>query len=125
MTFYSGRAVPGVEEVVDGDYRRSVRLQHGAGVVEMRAPADASLWLDHERDTDAALAHCRALFDLDTNPAPIAAHLGADALLGPLVRASPGRRVPGTADPAEIAVRAVLGQQVSLAGGPPPPRRPG
>jgi AraC family transcriptional regulator, regulatory protein of adaptative response / DNA-3-methyladenine glycosylase II len=116
IAFFSRRAVPGVEEVVDGAYRRSVRLPHGAGVVELRAPADANLWLDDERDTDAALAHCRALFDLDTDPAPIAAHLEADPLLGPLVRASPGRRVPGTVDPAEIAVRAVLGQQVSLAG---------
>jgi AraC family transcriptional regulator, regulatory protein of adaptative response / DNA-3-methyladenine glycosylase II len=116
IAFFSRRAVPGVEEVVDGAYRRSVRLPHGTGVVELRVPADATLSLDDERDEEAALAHCRALFDLDTDPAPIAAHLGNDPLIGPLVRASPGRRVPGTVDGAEIAVRAVLGQQVSLAG---------
>jgi AraC family transcriptional regulator of adaptative response / DNA-3-methyladenine glycosylase II len=116
IAFFSRRAVPGVEEVVDGAYRCSVRLPHGAGVVELRAPADAQVWVDDERDTDAALAHCRALFDLDTDPGPIAEHLGADPLIGALVRDSPGRRVPGTVDGAEIAIRAVLGQQVSLAG---------
>jgi AraC family transcriptional regulator of adaptative response / DNA-3-methyladenine glycosylase II len=116
ITFFARRAVPGVEEVVDGAYRRSVRLPHGAGVVELRPPAEVALWLDDERDEEAALEHCRALFDLDTDPAPIAAHLRADPLIGPLVRESPGRRVPGTVDPNEIAIRAVLGQQVSLAG---------
>ena len=116
VEFFARRAVPGVEEVVDGAYRRSVRFPHGAGVVELRPPAEATLWLDDEGDTDAARAHCRALFDLDTDPAPIEAHLGADPLIGPLVRESPGRRVPGSVDGAEIAVRAVLGQQVSLAG---------
>jgi AraC family transcriptional regulator of adaptative response / DNA-3-methyladenine glycosylase II len=116
IAFFSRRAVPGVEEVVDGAYRRSVRLPHGAGVVELRAPADATLWLDDERDEEAALVHCRALFDLDTDPVPIAAQLVADPLIGPLVRDSPGRRVPGTVDGAEIAIRAVLGQQVSVGG---------
>jgi AraC family transcriptional regulator, regulatory protein of adaptative response / DNA-3-methyladenine glycosylase II len=116
IAFFARRAVPGVEEVVDGAYRRSVRLAHGAGVLELRPPAEATVWLEDERDEAAALGHCRALFDLDTDPAPIAAHLGGDPLLGPLVRRSPGRRVPGSVDGAEIAVRAVLGQQVSLAG---------
>jgi AraC family transcriptional regulator of adaptative response / DNA-3-methyladenine glycosylase II len=114
--FFARRAVPGVEEVVDGAYRRSVRLPHGAGVVELTPAVEATLWLDDERDTEAALAHCRALFDLDTDPTPIAEHLGTDPLIGDLVRESPGRRVPGAVDGAEIAVRAVLGQQVSLAG---------
>jgi len=114
--FFARRAVPGVEEVAGGAYRRSVRLPHAAGVVELRPPAEATVWLEDERDEEAALAHCRALFDLDTDPRPIAAHLGADPLLEPLVRRSPGRRVPGSVDAAEIAVRAVLGQQVSLAG---------
>jgi AraC family transcriptional regulator of adaptative response / DNA-3-methyladenine glycosylase II len=108
--------VPGVEEVVDGAYRRSVRLPHGAGVVELRPDVEATLWLDDERDEEAAVADCRALFDLDTDPAPIAEHLAADPLIGPLVRDSPGRRVPGAVDGFEIAVRAVLGQQVSVAG---------
>jgi AraC family transcriptional regulator of adaptative response / DNA-3-methyladenine glycosylase II len=116
IAFFARRAVPGVEEVVDGAYRRSVRLPHGAGVLELSPGVEARFWLDDQRDPDAAVAHCRALFDLDTDPAPIAAHLGADPLIGSLVRSSPGRRVPGTVDGAELAVRAVLGQQVSLAG---------
>jgi AraC family transcriptional regulator, regulatory protein of adaptative response / DNA-3-methyladenine glycosylase II len=119
LAFFARRAVPGVEEVVDGAYRRSLRLPHGAGVAELRPGAghiDATLWLDDERDTDDTVAHCHRLFDLDADPLPIAAHLEPDPLLGPLVRASPGRRVPGTVDGAELAVRAVLGQQVSLAG---------
>jgi AraC family transcriptional regulator of adaptative response / DNA-3-methyladenine glycosylase II len=119
LAFFGRRAVPGVEEIVDGAYRRSMRLPHGAGVAELRADdhhVHAELWLDDERDSDAAIARCRLLFDLDTDPGPIAGHLRADPLLGPLVRQSPGRRVPGTVDGAEVAVRAVLGQQVSLAG---------
>jgi AraC family transcriptional regulator, regulatory protein of adaptative response / DNA-3-methyladenine glycosylase II len=116
ITFFARRAVPGVEEVVEGAYRRSVRLPHGAGVLELSPDVEAQFWLDDERDTDAAVAHCRALFDLDSDPAPIAAHLGIDPLIGELVRAAPGRRVPGSVDGTEIAVRAVLGQQVSLAG---------
>jgi AraC family transcriptional regulator of adaptative response / DNA-3-methyladenine glycosylase II len=56
------------------------------------------------------------LLDLDADPVTIADLLGADPVLGPLVRRAPGRRVPGTVDGDELAVRAVLGQQVSVAG---------
>ncbi len=58
---------------------------------------------------------CRTLLDADAEPAAVDAALGADPLLRELVAAAPGRRVPGCADPAELAVRAVLGQQVSVA----------
>lgn len=112
------RAVPGVEEVADGAYRRSLGLPHGGGVVELRPGArrvEATLTLDDRRDRDAAVARCRALLDLDTDPAPIEERLGADRVLGPLVRRAPGRRVPGAADGVELAVRALLGQQVSVA----------
>lgn len=119
LAFFARRAVPGVEELADGAYRRSLRLPHGAGVAELRAAGghvQAELWLDDGRDADSALARCRALLDLDTDPVPIAQRLEPDPLIGPLVRRSPGRRVPGSVDGAELAVRAVLGQQVSLAG---------
>jgi len=59
---------------------------------------------------------CRRLLDLDADPWAVADVLGADPLLAPLVRAAPGRRVPGHVDGAELAVRAVLGQQISVAG---------
>jgi AraC family transcriptional regulator of adaptative response / DNA-3-methyladenine glycosylase II len=58
---------------------------------------------------------CRRLLDLDRDPAPIAAHLGDDPVIGHLVAAVPGRRVPGHPDGCELAVRAVLGQQISVA----------
>jgi AraC family transcriptional regulator, regulatory protein of adaptative response / DNA-3-methyladenine glycosylase II len=119
VEFFARRAVPGVEEVVDDTYRRSIRLPHGGGVLELRAVGEqieVALWLDDPRDRDAAIAHSRALFDLDRDPGPIAAALSEDPIIGKLVRASPGRRVPGVSDPDELAIRTVLGQQVSLAG---------
>ena len=119
VRFFAARAVPGVELVADGVYYRSVRLEHGGGVVALRAGADdveAKLWLDSADDLDAAAAACRRLLDLDTDPAPIVAALGRDELIGAIVRSAPGRRVPGVVEPDELAIRAVLGQQVSLAG---------
>jgi AraC family transcriptional regulator of adaptative response / DNA-3-methyladenine glycosylase II len=117
LRWLGARAVPGVEEV-DGDaYRRSLRLPHGAGVAEVRfedAHACCRLWLDDARDRKAAVARIRRLLDLDADPGAVAAALGGDPLVGPLVTAAPGLRVPGTVDGAELAVRAVLGQQVSV-----------
>ncbi len=113
------RAVPGVEEVRDGAYRRSLRLPHGSGVVELR-PAEghvhARYWLADLRDLGAAMQRSRALLDLDSDPHSVLEALGSESLLGALVRAAPGRRVPGSVDGHELAVRAVLGQQVSLRG---------
>jgi AraC family transcriptional regulator of adaptative response / DNA-3-methyladenine glycosylase II len=117
--FLKPRAVPHIEEVVGGVYRRSLRLPHGAGVVELESAGghvEARFWLRDGRDLDAAVRGCRALLDLDADPPPVLEALGPDPLIGSLVRAVPGRRVPGTVDPHELAVRAVLGQQVSLSG---------
>jgi AraC family transcriptional regulator, regulatory protein of adaptative response / DNA-3-methyladenine glycosylase II len=72
--------------------------------------------LDDLRDLGAAIQRSRGLLDLDSDPEAVAEALGADELLAPLVRAAPGRRVVGHVDGPELAVRAVLGQQVSLAG---------
>jgi AraC family transcriptional regulator of adaptative response / DNA-3-methyladenine glycosylase II len=119
VEFLARRAIPGIEEVADGAYRRSLRLEHGLGTVELAPAGDhvrASFRLDDPRDLDAAVERCRALLDLDTDPAAVDAALGGDPLLSPLVRSRPGRRVPGAVDGAELAVRAVLGQQISLAG---------
>jgi AraC family transcriptional regulator of adaptative response / DNA-3-methyladenine glycosylase II len=119
IAYLARRAIPGVEEVVDGAYRRSVRLPGGAGILEL-APGDgrikARYRLDDVNDEADALERSRLLFDLDTDPQPMLAALQGDPLIGPLIRANPGRRVPGHVDPDEIAFRAVLGQQVSLAG---------
>lgn len=119
IAFLRQRSVPGVEEVVDGAYRRSLRLPHGAGTVELQ-PIDghirARFWLEDLRDLATAVQRSRRLLDLDSDPHAVVEALGRDAVLGPLVRASPGRRVAGHVDAGELAVRAVLGQQISLAG---------
>jgi AraC family transcriptional regulator, regulatory protein of adaptative response / DNA-3-methyladenine glycosylase II len=120
IAFLGLRAVHGIEETHDdGSYRRSLRLPHGSGVVELR-PADgyvhARYWLQDLRDLAAAMQRSRLLLDLDSDPLSVTEALGGDALLGPLVRAAPGRRVAGHVDGHELAVRAVLGQQVSIGG---------
>lgn len=118
ISFLGLRAVAGVEAVVDGAYRRSLCLPHGAGTVELR-PVDghvlARFWLEDLRDLAAAVQRSRTLLDLDSDPHAVAEALGDDPLLGSLVRAAPGRRVVGHVDGHELAIRAVLGQQVSLA----------
>jgi AraC family transcriptional regulator of adaptative response / DNA-3-methyladenine glycosylase II len=86
-----------------------VELAPGAGCVQ------CALRLADVRDLGVAVARCRRLLDLDADPASVAATLGSDPLLAPLVEANPGLRVPGCVDGTEIAVRAVLGQQVSVA----------
>jgi len=119
IAFLALRAVPGVEEVIDGSYRRSLRLAHGSGVVEL-IPRDgyvrARYWLEDLRDLAPAMQRSRALLDLDSDPHSVANALGQDALLGPLVRKAPGRRVAGHVDGHELAARAVISQQISLRG---------
>ncbi len=122
IRFLAARSVPGVECVTDGGvYYRSLRLAHGAGVIALTdgkgdGRVEAKLWLDDRGDLDVAVASCRRLLDLDTDPAPIVDALERDDLLGAVVQQAPGRRVPGSVDGHELAIRAVLGQQVSLAG---------
>jgi len=111
-------AVPGVEEWRDGAYRRTLRLPHGHAVAALRpAPehVECRLALSDLRDLTTAINRCRWLLDLDADPVAIDAQLGADEALAPLVAKNPGRRVPRTTDPAELAIRAVLGQQISTA----------
>jgi AraC family transcriptional regulator of adaptative response / DNA-3-methyladenine glycosylase II len=119
VAFLARRVIPGIEEVVDGAYRRSLRLPHGVGVVELRladGPVRARYWLADRRDLDVAVQRSRVLLDLDCDPRCVTDVLGSDRLLGLLVRMAPGRRVAGAVDGHELAVRAVLGQQVSLRG---------
>ncbi len=111
-------AVPGVEEVVGDTYRRTLRLANGPGIVELTPGADyvsCRMTLGDLRDLTAAIARCRWLLDLDADPQAIDERLGADEALAATVAAAPGRRVPRCVDGAEMAVRAVLGQQVSTA----------
>lgn len=118
LRFLGARAVPGVE-AADGDsFVRSLRLPHGDGVVTLRAAADGlrcQLRLNDLRDLGPAIQRCRRLGDLDADPVAIAGALAEDPVVGRLVAAAPGLRVAGTVDGAELAVRAVLGQQVTVA----------
>ena len=119
LAFFGRRAVPGLEEFDGSVYRRSLRLARGCAVVELRSLGDrvgVRLWLDDAREEAEALARVRVMLDLDADPGSIGAALSADPLMARLVAEAPGRRVPGCASGDEIAVRAVLGQQVSLAG---------
>jgi AraC family transcriptional regulator, regulatory protein of adaptative response / DNA-3-methyladenine glycosylase II len=119
LAFLAGRAVAGVEVVAGGAYRRVLMLDHGGGTVTLRPTSggvSCELRLEDLRDLTAAVARCRRLLDLDADPAAVAAHLSEDPLLAPLVRRRPGLRVPGCVDGFELAVRAVVGQQVSVAG---------
>ncbi|OBF17583.1 DNA-3-methyladenine glycosylase 2 family protein [Mycobacterium sp. ACS4331] len=109
-------AIPGVEEVRAGAYRRSLRLPLGSAVVALAPAPDhvrCTLTLEDFRDLTVAIARCRRMLDLDADPEAVDAALSADDALRPLVQKAPGQRVPRTPDENEMAVRAVLGQQVS------------
>ncbi|MDP2291373.1 MAG: DNA-3-methyladenine glycosylase 2 family protein [Actinomycetota bacterium] len=117
--FLHTRAVPGVESVDGSTYRRSLRLARGLGVVSVTVSGgivSCALTLQDVGDAQAAVQRTRRLLDLDCDPASIHDHLGADPLLAPLLEKRPGLRAPGHPDGTELLVRAVLGQQVSVAG---------
>jgi AraC family transcriptional regulator, regulatory protein of adaptative response / DNA-3-methyladenine glycosylase II len=117
--FLAARAIPGVEEVQDGRYRRTMLLPNGSGILWVGPGdgyVDCELQLEDLRDLTAAVQRCRRLLDLDADPSAVTAALAASGpVLGPLALANPGRRVPGHVDGNELALRAVLGQQVSVA----------
>jgi len=123
LDFLGARAAPGIERFDTTSYSRSMRLAHGYAVVTLTADdrdasgpmfVDAELRLSDLRDLTSAVSRCRQLLDLDADPVAIDEALERDPLLGPLVEAHPGRRVPGTTDGFELAVRAIIGQQVSV-----------
>ncbi|MDZ5445701.1 AlkA N-terminal domain-containing protein [Micromonospora sp. 4G57] len=117
LDFLALRALPGVEEVRDGTYRRGLRLPHGTGEVSL-TPADghvsATLRLADMRDLAPAVARCRRLLDLDADPTAVDETLAHDPALAPAVRAEPGVRLPRAVDGFEMALRAIATQQVSL-----------
>jgi AraC family transcriptional regulator of adaptative response / DNA-3-methyladenine glycosylase II len=111
-------AVPGVEEVIGDTYRRTLRLAHGPGIVELTPTVEhvaCRMTLSDLRDLTTAIARCRWLLDLDADPLAVDELLASDPALASAVTGAPGRRVPRCVDGAEMAVRAVLGQQVSTA----------
>ncbi|GIE99067.1 DNA-3-methyladenine glycosylase 2 family protein [Paractinoplanes rishiriensis] len=119
LDFLELRALPGVEERSGATYHRGLTLPHGTATVAL-TPADrwvsAQLRMADVRDLAPAVARCRRLFDLDADPDAVDATLGADPALAAAVHAEPGVRVPRAVDGFEMAVRAVVGQQVSVTG---------
>ncbi|WP_460834937.1 AlkA N-terminal domain-containing protein [Nocardioides hungaricus] len=126
LGFLAVRAIPGVEAAGPGWYARTLSLPHGTGTVRLEVPdadepgqtafATATFTLDDLRDVGAATERVRRMLDADCDPVAVAEAFAGDPVIGPLVRAHPGLRVPGHVDGHEMAVRAVLGQQVSVAG---------
>lgn len=121
VDYLGPRAIPGVEEVTSDRYRRSFCLQKVNGILEVRPASRGdylllTIPLIVGRELVSFTACVRRIFDLGADPERIGSHLRQDRLLAPLVRKRPGIRVPGTFDPFELAIRAILGQQVSVAG---------
>ncbi|HET7529499.1 MAG TPA: AlkA N-terminal domain-containing protein [Mycobacteriales bacterium] len=116
LDWLRARAVPGVEEVDRDVYRRVV----AGRVVELQPAPEAGhvvarVHVDEVADVADLVARCRRLLDLDADPVAVDQVLSADRMLAPAVRRVPGIRVPGSVDGFELAARAVLGQQVSVA----------
>jgi AraC family transcriptional regulator, regulatory protein of adaptative response / DNA-3-methyladenine glycosylase II len=121
LGYFVSRATPGVEVVQGGEYWRSVRSGAQVGVVGVsHDPDKRALRVRVSPSLASARAHVNAsmrrVFDLDCEPTPMVDHLKRDAHLAPLVRQRPGLRVPGAVDGFELAIRAILGQQVSVRG---------
>ena len=119
LAFLAGRATPGVEQVIGDAYLRSVSVDGQAGVIECRPDRAGGALRLYLHGVEAVkllpvIERVRELFDLDAPIAEIGEVLGADALLAPRLRGAPGLRVPGSWDGFELAVRAILGQQVSV-----------
>jgi AraC family transcriptional regulator of adaptative response / DNA-3-methyladenine glycosylase II len=121
LAFLGERCIPGVEAVENGVYMRTLSLPHGLGTLAVREVEEdagylaCDLELEDHRDVQVAVERVRRLLDLDADPSEVQASLGSDRLLGASVAALPGLRLPGAFDGAEMAMRAVLGQQVSVA----------
>jgi AraC family transcriptional regulator of adaptative response / DNA-3-methyladenine glycosylase II len=111
------RALPGVAEVNGRVYRRTLRLPRGAGVVALE-PIDThircTLRLESMADLTSAVRQCRRLLDLDADPLSVVEVLSQDRRLSRIVKKRPGLRAPGAVDGTELAIQAILGQQVSL-----------
>jgi AraC family transcriptional regulator of adaptative response / DNA-3-methyladenine glycosylase II len=115
--FLAARAIPGVEMVTPLVYRRTfaggtIAVSHEPQRHRLRV----ALRLTDVGTLPAILLRVRRVFDLDADPETIAAHLSADPVLAPLVARRPGLRLPGGWDGFEMAVRAVIGQQITIAG---------
>lgn len=118
--FLAARAIPGVETTGTDAYARTISVDGVHGTVTITpSPAgdalDATVRFPNPEAIPAVVMRLRHLFDLDTDPTVVRAKLSADPVIARLVAARPGLRVPGAWDGFELAVRGILGQQVSVA----------
>jgi AraC family transcriptional regulator of adaptative response / DNA-3-methyladenine glycosylase II len=118
LGYLAARTIPGVEHISGGVYRRTVVIDGDPGVLEIFAGADDHLMLrahlPHWNELIHIVERARRIANLDLDLDEPVKHLAVDPIIGPLLRARPGIRVPGTWDPFETGVRAILGQQVSI-----------
>jgi AraC family transcriptional regulator, regulatory protein of adaptative response / DNA-3-methyladenine glycosylase II len=118
LDFLTLRAIPGVE-CIDGEtYTRTVEFDGVQGIVRVEPSGGnalrATIRFPRLSALPAIIARLRRVFDLAADPVPIGAHLAQDPALAPLIAARPGLRVPGAWDGFELAIRAVLGQQITV-----------
>src|SRR5262245_17577435 len=120
LDFLRKRAIPGIDRVTAQDYARTLSVNGATGTVTIRPAHDRQALRVVVRfpilsALPTIIARVRRVFDLAADPVPITAHLAKDPALAPLVLARPGLRVPGAWDGFELAIRAVLGQQITVA----------
>jgi AraC family transcriptional regulator of adaptative response / DNA-3-methyladenine glycosylase II len=121
LAFFQRRAIPDVEWVANGVYRRTIRLSATRGTIAVRHAQKSHALKLEVRMTDSGelmgvVERVRRIFDLDANPRAIHRTLSQDPLLAERIHKYPGLRLPGSWDPFETAVRAVVGQQISVKG---------
>jgi AraC family transcriptional regulator of adaptative response / DNA-3-methyladenine glycosylase II len=116
--FLTARAIPGVEDVSPMRYARTLEVDGARGVVVVRPGAGdflvAEIRFPKLKALPAVIARVRRVFDLSADPGLIGAHLSQDPALAAMVAARPGLRAPGAWDGFELAVRAILGQQITV-----------
>jgi AraC family transcriptional regulator of adaptative response / DNA-3-methyladenine glycosylase II len=119
LSFLAARAITGVELIENKRYCRTIAVGEAVGSVEVGPGVNcltATIRLSNVRPILSIVARIRRLFDLDADVEAIGAHLKSDASLAPLVARRPGLRAPGAWDGFEMAVRAILGQQITVVG---------
>jgi AraC family transcriptional regulator of adaptative response / DNA-3-methyladenine glycosylase II len=118
VDYLAARAIEGVEAVSAEAYARTLEVDGARGLVVVRpasgATLEAEIRISRLQALPGVIARIRRVFDLSADPAQIGAHLTLDPALAPLVAARPGLRAPGAWDGFELAVRAILGQQVTV-----------
>jgi AraC family transcriptional regulator of adaptative response / DNA-3-methyladenine glycosylase II len=121
LSFLARRAIPGVEAATSIEYQRTIRVDGEVGRVrvsndESRHSLRCEIELVNSKPLIGIVEKIRRLFDLDALPQDIHIHLGKDKQLSKLIEQNPGQRLPGSWDSFEIAVRAIVGQQISVKG---------